>query len=110
MPLSWRANRSCSPRCLGKVASHLRAVHRYNFKPDLSAFAGVAAFTVHATFALGSEGGLVLCTWPKGEKLSIPFPYATSVFTGIEYQVASHLIATGHVDEGLEIVRACRRR
>jgi hypothetical protein len=32
------------------------------------------------------------------------------VWTGIEYQVASHLIMEGHADEGLEIVRTCRRR
>jgi hypothetical protein len=32
------------------------------------------------------------------------------VWTGIEYQVASHLIMFGRVDEGLEIVRAVRDR
>jgi hypothetical protein len=32
------------------------------------------------------------------------------VWTGIEYQVASHLMMLGRADEGLEIVRACRDR
>ncbi len=32
------------------------------------------------------------------------------MWTGIEYQVASHLMLMGRVDEGLEIVRACRDR
>ena len=32
------------------------------------------------------------------------------MWTGIEYQVASHLIMMGHVDEGLEIVRTARSR
>jgi hypothetical protein len=32
------------------------------------------------------------------------------VWTGIEYQVASHLIPEGFVDEGLTIVRALRSR
>jgi hypothetical protein len=36
--------------------------------------------------------------------------YADEVWTGVEYQVASHLIALGKTEEGLEIVRACRRR
>ena len=36
--------------------------------------------------------------------------YGDEVWTGIEYQVASHLIALGKISEGLEIVRACRRR
>jgi hypothetical protein len=36
--------------------------------------------------------------------------YANEVWCGIEYQVASHLISTGQIDEGLDIVRACRNR
>jgi hypothetical protein len=36
--------------------------------------------------------------------------YSDEVWTGVEYQVASHLIALGRIDEGLEIVRACRDR
>jgi hypothetical protein len=32
------------------------------------------------------------------------------VWTGIEYQVASHLMGLGEVAQGLEIVRACRAR
>ena len=56
------------------------------------------------------EGGLLLCTWPKGGKLSLPFVYNDEVWTGIEHQVASHLILMGHVKEGLEILRASRDR
>jgi hypothetical protein len=41
---------------------------------------------------------------------SLPMVYANEVWTGIEYQVASHMIAMGLVGEGLEIVRACRAR
>src|SRR5215469_852824 len=44
-----------------KVASHLRAVHRYNFKGDLSDFANPQ----RPSYACGSEPGLILCTWPK---------------------------------------------
>src|SRR5699024_1705294 len=36
--------------------------------------------------------------------------YSDEVWTGIEYQVASHLMLKGKVEEGLEIVRACRNR
>jgi len=42
--------------------------------------------------------------------LSLPLPYSEEVWTGIEYQVASHLISSGRVDEGLQIVRAVRAR
>ena len=37
-------------------------------------------------------------------------PYAEEVWTGLEYMLASHLIARGLVDEGLTIVRAARAR
>lgn len=36
--------------------------------------------------------------------------YSDEVWTGIEYQVASHLISFGLVDEGLTIVKAARGR
>ena len=52
----------------------------------------------------------MLCTWPKGGELTLPFVYSNEVWTGIEYQVASHLMMTGHVAKGLEIVRAVRDR
>ncbi len=90
----------------GKVVSHLRAVHRHNLRTDLSAHANPQ----RPSFAAGDEGGLLLCTWPKGGELSLPFVYSNEVWTGIEYQVASHLMAMGRVTEGLEIVRLCRAR
>lgn len=89
-----------------KVRSHLSAVYKYNFKKDLSGFSNPQ----RSTFALGNEGGLLLCTWPKGEKLSLPFVYSNEVWTGIEYQVASHLIFNGKINEGLDIVRTARKR
>ncbi|NLF03315.1 MAG: hypothetical protein GX601_20315, partial [Anaerolineales bacterium] len=89
-----------------KVTSHLLSVHRYNFRSDLSEHANPQ----RPTFALGNEGGLLLCSWPHGGALSLPFPYSNEVWTGIEYQVASHLMMVGHVDEALQIVRAVRDR
>lgn len=89
-----------------KVKSHLLSVHRYNFKKDLSDHANPQ----RSPYALGKEGGLLLGSWPKGGKLSLPFVYSNEVWTGIEYQVASHLMMQGEVEKGLEIVRACRKR
>ncbi len=89
-----------------KITSHLRSVHRYNLKKDLSEHANPQ----RPAYALGHEGGLLLCTWPRGGKLSLPFVYSDEVWTGIEYQVASHLMLMGRVPEGLEIVRFCRDR
>ncbi|MBM4093296.1 MAG: hypothetical protein FJ276_28375 [Planctomycetes bacterium] len=89
-----------------KVASHLKAVHRHNLKRDLSSHANPQ----RPSYACGNEGGLLLCTWPKGGELSLPFVYSNEVWTGIEYQVASHLMLLGMVEEGLDIVRVCRDR
>ena len=89
-----------------KVASHLRAVHKYNLKQDLTAHPNPQ----RPSYACGAEGGLLLCTWPKGGELSLPFVYSNEVWTGIEYQVASHLLLLGLVEEGLEVVRTARNR
>jgi uncharacterized protein (DUF608 family) len=89
-----------------KIKSHLKAVHKYNLKQNLSEHANPQ----RPSFALGDEGGLLLCSWPKGGKLSLPFVYSDEVWTGIEHQVASHLMLMGNVEEGLDIVRASRNR
>ncbi len=89
-----------------KVASHLNSVFKYNFRKDLTDHSN----RQRPSYALGNEGGLLLCTWPKGGKLSLPFVYCDEVWTGFEYQVASHLMMMGEIDKGLEIVRTARDR
>lgn len=89
-----------------KIKSHLIAVHKYNLKHNLSTHANPQ----RPSFALGNEGGLLLCSWPKGGKLALPFVYSDEVWTGIEHQVAGHLMLCGEVAKGLEIVRECRKR
>jgi uncharacterized protein (DUF608 family) len=89
-----------------KVKKHLVAVHKYNLKHDLSDHANPQ----RPSFAFGDDGGLLLCSWPGGGKLSLPFVYSDEVWTGIEYQVASHLMMAGEVEKGLDIVRTCRDR
>ena len=89
-----------------KTRSHLVAVHQYNLKKDLHNHVNPQ----RSTYALGNEGGLLLCSWPKGGMLSLPFVYSNEVWTGIEYQVASHLMFQGEVEKGLDIVRTCRQR
>jgi uncharacterized protein (DUF608 family) len=89
-----------------EVKSHLQSVYTYNLKKDLSDYSNPQ----RPGYALGNEGGLLLCTWPEGGQLSLPFVYSNEVWTGIEYQVASHLIFEGKVNEGLDVVRTCRSR
>jgi hypothetical protein len=59
---------------------------------------------------LNDERGLLLCSWPRGKRPALPFVYSDEVWTGIEYQVAAHLIYEDMVKEGLAIVDAVRDR
>jgi uncharacterized protein (DUF608 family) len=87
------------------VRETMRAIFHHNFRRDLSSHA-----SCQRTYALNDEAGLLLCTWPNGGRPAYPFPYADEVWTGIEYQVAAHLIYEGLLEEGLSIVRAVRER
>jgi uncharacterized protein (DUF608 family) len=88
------------------VRSALKAIFEHNFKTELSEHANAQ----RPGYAMGREPGLLLCTWPRGGKPTLPFVYSDEVWTGIEYQVASHLISEGFVQEGLTIVKALRSR
>ncbi len=87
------------------VRAALRAVFLYNWRSD---------FWDHPNpqriYALNDEKGLLLCSWPRGGRPELPFVYSDEVWCGIEYQVASHLIYEGMVDEGLCIVKGVRER
>jgi uncharacterized protein (DUF608 family) len=87
------------------VKQAIASVHRYNFLPNLRGHRNFLR-----TYALDDEGGLVLCSWPHGGRPRRPFAFSDEVWTGIEYQVAAHLIYEGLVEEGLEITRAVRDR
>jgi hypothetical protein len=89
-----------------KKAKHLSSIFTHNFRASLADHANPQ----RPGYAFPQEGGLLLCSWPRGGKPALPFPYSDEVWTGIEYHVASHLIMTGQVEKGLVIVRALRQR
>jgi non-lysosomal glucosylceramidase len=88
-----------------RVKKAVAAIYKYNL---------LTGFTRHdncqRTYVLNDEAGLLACTWPHGGRPMIPFPYSHEVWTGIEYQVATHLISEGLIDEGLTLVKAVRDR
>ncbi|HTL16989.1 MAG TPA: GH116 family glycosyl-hydrolase [Patescibacteria group bacterium] len=88
-----------------KVVSSLEAVFRYNFKSDLTNWKHSPR-----AFAGARDKGLIICTWPKGGRPPGVMLYSDEVWTGIEYQVASHLIYEGLIEQGLSIVKAARER
>jgi uncharacterized protein (DUF608 family) len=95
-----------TPLATANVQATLQAIFKHNFKTDLSQHANAQ----RPGYAMGREPGLLLCSWPRGGKPTLPFVYSDEVWTGIEYQVASHLIDEGFVEQGLTIVEALRSR
>ena len=87
------------------VKKAIYSVYKYNFLKNFSNHNNV-----QRVYALNDEKGVVLCSWPNGGRPRLPFVYSDEVWTGIEYQVAVHLIFEGFVNEGLEIVKAVRER
>lgn len=90
----------------GRLKAALQAVFRHNFRPSLADQANPCR-----NYAFEDEGGLVVASYPEGvREPMVAVPYATEVFTGIEYASASHMIMNGLVEEGLAVVRAARDR
>ncbi len=87
------------------VRSAVKAIFTHNFRDPIGAFDNV-----QRVYALNDEAGLLLCSWPRGNRPVLPFVYADEVWTGIEYHVAAHLIYEGWVEEGLTVVRAIAER
>lgn len=104
----WLATQLGLPDALNRSRTrrHLRAIFKHNFRRSLRGHANPQ----RPGYALNDEPGLLLCSWPRGGKPSLPFVYSDEVWTGIEYQVASHMCWEGLVDEALSIVRAVRAR
>lgn len=58
----------------------------------------------------GDDTGLLLCTWPDGDRPLRPVRYADEVWTGIEYAVASLCLFEGLGPEALAILDGVRGR
>jgi hypothetical protein len=87
------------------IRTALRSIVRYNFRTSFEDFPNTQRL-----YAMNDEAGLLLCSWPKGGRPALPMVYSDEVWTGIEYQVAAHLIYEGMIKEGLAIVQAVRDR
>ena len=87
-----------------RVRAALEAVWRYNFRRDFVDFAQQRVYASH------HDKGLLVCTWPRGGRPDNPMYYCDEVWTGIEYQVASHMLIEGLIEPALLITRAARDR
>ena len=88
-----------------KLRKTLESIYLYNFKTSFYDHPNTQRI-----YALNDEKGLVLCSWPKGGRPKLPFVYSDEVWTGIEFQVAAHMIVHGLVDEGLAVVKGVTDR
>ncbi len=92
-----------------QVRSALKAIWKYNWAPDVQP--QNERHKPERWFAHYGEGGLFTCTWPKSMHLGDQSTrYRNEIWTGIEYQVASHMAWEGMTDEALAICRAIHER
>ncbi len=88
-----------------RMKQTLQSIYRYNFKNGFYDLPNTQRI-----YALNDEKGLLLCSWPNGGRPTLPFVYSDEVWTGIEFQVAAHMIHHGLVEEGLAIVKGVTER
>lgn len=104
----WHAN-NCG---LGEIfdpkqtKKALESIYEYNFKKQMRDF-----FNPCRLYCLNDEAGLVICEWPEDKyKPMAPLTYSEETMNGFEYQAAVHMIQSGLVDEGMNVVEAIRSR
>jgi uncharacterized protein (DUF608 family) len=90
------------------VKKGLESIWKYNWAPDVGPHN--AKYKPERWFARPGEAGLFTCTWPKSPYLPEGVRYRDEVWTGIEYQVAGHMIWEGMVTEALAICRGVHER
>jgi len=87
------------------VRAALQAIFRHNWRRTLHDHPCTLRI-----YAVNDEAGLLIATWPRGERPGYAFWFCDEVWCGIEYQVASHLLYEGMVEQGLAIVKGVRDR
>ena len=64
-----------------KIKKALKSILKYNWRESLSEH-----INTQRVYGIGEEKGLLLCSWPKGNRPLIPFPYCDEIWGGgIDY-------------------------
>jgi uncharacterized protein (DUF608 family) len=87
------------------VKTTLSSIMKYNFRTGF-----FDHFNPMRSYALNDESGLLVATYPHGHRPERPFPYASEVWTGLEYTAAAGMIFEGASDDALTIIAAARDR
>lgn len=103
-----------------QTLSALRALWKYSFTPDVGLYREGIKGTIKGGrwYAMAGEGGLLMCTFPKGGADQCTGKggdawaagYFNECMNGFEYQVAGHMVWEGLVQEGLAITRMLHDR
>ncbi len=89
----------------GHIRTTLASIMTYNFREELSDH-----FNNMRTFALADEAGLLMASYPLGDRPERPFPYYNEIMTGFEYAAAVHMLYEGLLEDGLKAMTAIRAR
>ncbi len=90
------------------VKQALGSIWKYNWASDVGP--QNEAHPPERWFALPSEPGLFTCTWPKSPYPEEGVRYREEIWTGIEYQVAGHMVWENMIPEALAICHAVQER
>jgi uncharacterized protein (DUF608 family) len=87
------------------IRKALESIRRYNYRRRLYTHE-----SVQRIYALNDESALLICSYDRGKRPAIPFPYFAEVMTGFEYSAAVLMLSRGMVSTGLESIADIRRR
>jgi len=88
-----------------RVRTALEAVMQHNFREKFAGFQQAPR-----RYVADDEGGLLICTWPRGGRPEQFTIYADEVWTGIEYATAGLMIYEGLMEPARQIVAMARSR
>jgi uncharacterized protein (DUF608 family) len=97
-----------------KTMSALHALWKYNYMPDVGPY--IKEHVGGRFYALAGEGGMVMNTNPRnddkpyGEAKAWQIGYFSECMSGFEYQVASHMMAEGMVEESMVLIKTIHDR
>ena len=90
----------------------LKSLWKYNWTPDVGPYRRV--YPNGRWYAMPGEGGLIMCTWPKGGRAGVDGKvyagfagYFNECMDGFEYQAAGHMIWEGLLTEGVAVSGRC---
>jgi hypothetical protein len=90
---------------LENIRTTARSILEFNEKKDL-----FDHFNHMRSYALGDEKGLLMATYPLGNRPKRPFPYFTEMMTAYEYTAAGNLIYSGEFAKGVQVISNVRER